>query len=324
METHDLPSVSAIIPAWNAERSLEDCVASLTGQTHPPIEILVVDDGSTDGTAALAAALPVRLVGQSHQGPSSARNHGARLASGKILFFVEADASYSERYVERCVRKLVGTPGGGTILGALHCWPRGSWLDAYWTEMRRLSLRSYRPFSGWFYRMSDFRRLGGFREDLFHGEDVDLARRLRESGRSILFEPEARWYHRYPSTLSEWLRKSFGYGLSTARGDSSGRALIGASARLLLFSLATLAPLLLLVSRRTFAAALLFAGVQALFFIYWTFRIARTPASPLSFPHLLLYAPLTLLNHAAYSLGILVGLAGTGRRNKEKKRPLSG
>ena len=85
-------TLSVIIPAYQAARYLAAALHSVLTQTLPPDEIIVVDDGSTDGTAAIARAVPqVRLVQQSNGGAASARNHGVRVASGKWLAFLDAD-----------------------------------------------------------------------------------------------------------------------------------------------------------------------------------------------------------------------------------------
>src|SRR5260370_16253717 len=82
-----MPTVRAIIPAYNAEATLARAIDSCVSQTHPLLEIIVVDDGSTDGTVDIARGYPepVRLECKTNGGPSSARNHGARVAQGGWL-----------------------------------------------------------------------------------------------------------------------------------------------------------------------------------------------------------------------------------------------
>lgn len=87
------PIVSVVIPCFNGERHLSAALASALAQTRPAAEILVIDDGSTDGSAALAAAFgpPVRVVRQRNQGESVARNRGFDLARGDWIAFLDAD-----------------------------------------------------------------------------------------------------------------------------------------------------------------------------------------------------------------------------------------
>jgi glycosyltransferase involved in cell wall biosynthesis len=94
---HDAPSVSVIVPVCNGERFLRDALRSVLEQTRASDEVIVVDDGSTDGTAAIVATLAavaattLHYVHQSNQGPAAARNHGLRLARGAFIAFQDAD-----------------------------------------------------------------------------------------------------------------------------------------------------------------------------------------------------------------------------------------
>jgi glycosyltransferase involved in cell wall biosynthesis len=86
-------SVSAIVPTHNHGRFLGEAVRSALAQTRPPLEVIVVDDGSTDDTGEAVAALAglIRYVRQENRGVSSARNRGAGLALGTLLAFLDAD-----------------------------------------------------------------------------------------------------------------------------------------------------------------------------------------------------------------------------------------
>jgi glycosyltransferase involved in cell wall biosynthesis len=86
-------TISVIIAAYNAEGTLAEALASVLGQTLPPDEIIVIDDGSTDRTAKVAAAASnsIRIIGQSNRGPAAALNLGVKLATGDLLGFIDAD-----------------------------------------------------------------------------------------------------------------------------------------------------------------------------------------------------------------------------------------
>lgn len=90
------PRFSVIIPAYNSETTLARAIDSVLAQSYPAQEIIVVDDGSTDGTASVAARYgdKLRYMRQSNAGVSSARNHGARIAKGDWLAFLDADDWY--------------------------------------------------------------------------------------------------------------------------------------------------------------------------------------------------------------------------------------
>ena len=91
------PAVSVITPAWNAAATLEATIASVAAQTFPDWEMLVADDGSTDATAAIAAAWAARdprvrpLPGPGREGPAGARNRAIRAARGRFIAFLDAD-----------------------------------------------------------------------------------------------------------------------------------------------------------------------------------------------------------------------------------------
>lgn len=85
--------ISVIIPCYNTERYLTDALTSACNQSPPPHEVIVVDDGSTDGSASIAERFgaPVRCARLAHAGIGAARNHGLALASGDVIAFLDAD-----------------------------------------------------------------------------------------------------------------------------------------------------------------------------------------------------------------------------------------
>lgn len=90
----NLPSVSAIIPAYNAAKFIHVAIDSALAQTHHLLEIIVVDDGSRDETAQIAEGYPITVIRQENGGPASARNTGARAAGGEWLAFLDHDDSW--------------------------------------------------------------------------------------------------------------------------------------------------------------------------------------------------------------------------------------
>lgn len=96
-DSHDeegaLPTVSVVIPTYNRARWLGDAIRSVMGQTHRPLEVLVVDDGSTDDTPAVCAEFgpPVRHIPQEHAGAAVARNRGLKEARGEYIAFLDSD-----------------------------------------------------------------------------------------------------------------------------------------------------------------------------------------------------------------------------------------
>lgn len=106
------PTVSVIIPAFNAEGSLELALRSVLTQTHAPAQVIVVNDGSTDGSSAVARAhgARVRYIEQPHAGPGAARNAGLAAATGDYVAFLDADDYWLPAFLERCVSFLETHP----------------------------------------------------------------------------------------------------------------------------------------------------------------------------------------------------------------------
>src|SRR5215471_3318452 len=116
-------NVSVIIPAYNASATLAATVESLLAQTFPHWEALIVDDGSDDDTVAVAESFGerdprIRIIRQSHQGVSSARNTGIAQARCEWLLFLDADDWISPRHLERLTGKL----SANAELGGVYCW----------------------------------------------------------------------------------------------------------------------------------------------------------------------------------------------------------
>src|SRR5215831_19722844 len=86
------PAVSVVMPVYNAEATLEECLTKLGQSTFEDFEVVVVDDGSTDRTKEILSQFPVRVIPSSGRvGPAAARNLGAQVATGEFLFFIDSD-----------------------------------------------------------------------------------------------------------------------------------------------------------------------------------------------------------------------------------------
>jgi teichuronic acid biosynthesis glycosyltransferase TuaG len=110
MDTPQKPTVSVVIPAYNAAEFLADAVDSVLAQTYQPLEVFVVDDGSKDGTRRVAAAFTDRITYIQKQGggPASARNAGIRAASGEWIAFLDADDIWMPNLLERLLQYAGG------------------------------------------------------------------------------------------------------------------------------------------------------------------------------------------------------------------------
>jgi glycosyltransferase involved in cell wall biosynthesis len=108
------PTVTAIVPVFNGRRYLRQAVESVAAQTAPPAELIVVDDGSTDGSLAaldgFAPPFPVRVLRQPNAGQSAARNHALRQATGELVAFLDQDDLWQPRHLERLQAPFTDQP----------------------------------------------------------------------------------------------------------------------------------------------------------------------------------------------------------------------
>ena len=118
------PLVSVVVPAFNASDTIDETLLSIRSQTHRELEIIVVDDGSTDDTRPIAARHAaiddrIQIIVQENAGVAAARNNGWRRARSDLIAFVDADDLWSPRKIERQVRALAI---GGQRVGLVYCW----------------------------------------------------------------------------------------------------------------------------------------------------------------------------------------------------------
>jgi poly-beta-1,6 N-acetyl-D-glucosamine synthase len=212
----DHPLVSVIIPAYNEAAVIVNCVRSVLATTYANIEVILIDDGSTDDTAAIIAQLSetdprVSWMTQDNAGKGAALNRGIRHSRGSILMFVDADGIFSPGTVEEMLR---GFENGR--VGAVCGDDRPVNLNRVQTRLlalishlgtgvvrRALSVIGCLPIvSG---NIGAFRRdvldeIGYFREDTV-GEDLELTWRVHAGGYQVVFQPQALVYAESPSTV---------------------------------------------------------------------------------------------------------------------------
>ena len=188
MMTNHENLVSVIIPAFNAASFLPHAVASIDRQGYQPLEIILVDDGSTDDTAAVARNLPSvsHYFYQENQGPSAARNLGLNHASGEFIAFLDADDLWPAGKLDLQLGRFKTEPQLEVVLGRIQyiSLPGAENLDiAFETEDRTLT---HVHLGSGVYRKSVFDRVGLFEETLRYSEDVDWFMRAREEDISMV------------------------------------------------------------------------------------------------------------------------------------------
>ena len=206
------PRVSIIIPAFNAEKTLGEALGSVRAQTFAEWEAIIVDDGSTDGTAALAADFAardarIRLIGQANGGVSAARNRGLTEAKGEFGLFLDADDSILPGHLE-CLTPLA-SPDQAATCASSYLTPEGVRLPAVLhtglteTPVALLSDFCAMAVHAVVFPIDRVRAVGGFDTRLKTCEDWDLWLRLARSGVTFATVPEAlSLYHMHATSLS--------------------------------------------------------------------------------------------------------------------------
>jgi glycosyltransferase involved in cell wall biosynthesis len=178
-----MPLISVIIPIFNAAHFLHKAVASVLAQECQQLEIIVVDDGSTDDIDAAVTALPiaVRVVKQPNAGPAAARNTGIRAASGEFIAFLDVDDEWPDRTLDALSAMLVADPSLMLIQGFSQVMVLDTTTGRYEAQGNPADAFPYYIGSA-LYRREVFDRVGPFDPTLRFGEDWDWFLRFRDSG----------------------------------------------------------------------------------------------------------------------------------------------
>jgi cellulose synthase/poly-beta-1,6-N-acetylglucosamine synthase-like glycosyltransferase len=227
-----LPLVSVIVPAYNEEKVIGACLDSLVALDYPRerLEIIVVDDGSTDRTAEIISKYrSVNAIKGAHQGPSAARNLALRQAKGEYVAFTDADCVVRPDWLRQLLRgfmaERVAGVGGiqaaakdesafglavGRVLGAF------GFIAAYSRVLKAPADVDHNASCNVLYKKSALDQVGGFDEALWPGEDVDLDHKLSKAGFRLRQDPAVAVEHYRPSTLPQYRNMMYRYGLVQA------------------------------------------------------------------------------------------------------------
>lgn len=175
--------ITCVVPVYNGERYLAEAVRSILDQSLAPLEILVVDDGSTDGTAAALETFGerVRYVYQEHAGASAARNLGIRLARGDLIAFLDADDLFVTHKLQLQASRFAARPGLDMSSG----YTVNFWSPDLSPGERDHDPRLMEPWPRslctWVVRRRLFDKVGEFDEDFPLSQDVDWNIRVEAS-----------------------------------------------------------------------------------------------------------------------------------------------
>lgn len=229
--TPDRPVVSVVVPTRNNIRTIAACLASITRQTYAPLELVVVDNSSDDGTLDVAGEY-ADLVLTAGPERSAQRNLGIERASGEWVVWIDSDMVLPVGTIEAAMDTAAERDAVGVAL------PERTIGEGFWTACRALERSCYLD-DEWLHNPRLVRRSfllddGGFHLDMSGPEDADLRMRMRQQGATIALAPILVDHDEGRLTLAEVMRKRYYYGLSipafAARHDGAvadqGRALL--------------------------------------------------------------------------------------------------
>jgi len=190
------PALSVVIPCYNMGRFLAESVASVLAQGHDgPLDIVIVDDGSTDDTAAFVAALaadglPVRFVRQDNRGPGAARNRGIAEARHDLLAFIDADDLWHADKLRRQLPALLAEPERDFVLGHQRTFTLRPGAAEGSRDYELHPPQFIFLVGCGLYRRRTFERVGLFDETMRYSEDTDWFFRCREANLAYLVLPD--------------------------------------------------------------------------------------------------------------------------------------
>ncbi len=215
-------TISVIIPVYNGVQVILHCLDAVFASSYKDYEVIVVDDGSTDGSGELAAKRPCHVLQMPRKsGPSAARNHGAGTASGDILFFLDADITIEPDTLAKIAQTFDDRPEiSGLFCSYQHDTPAHNFFSQYKNLIHHYTHQTSHEiattFCGGFgaIKRSVFARMGGFNVDYLYLEDIEMGYRLNQAGHLIMLNKAIQVTHLKRYTF-----------VSLIRSDVHGRAI---------------------------------------------------------------------------------------------------
>ena len=222
------PPVTVIIPAKDRAEELKGCLESVFAQEYPAdmIEVIVIDDGSRDETAGVARSFPCKLFSlEKSRGQSFCRNLAAGVGRGEILAFLDSDCIAAKTWLRDLV-PLFQWGRVGAVGGRVEGYFEESGLDRYENAFSSLSMGkhmihgandeslAYAPTCNLLTRKTVYAEIGGIRDGMHVGEDVDFCWRMRARGHALLYVPFGYVRHKHRNRLPAMLKRRLEYGTS--------------------------------------------------------------------------------------------------------------
>jgi len=235
------PLISIIIPVKNASKTIQKCIDSILNLNYPEYEIIIIDDGSTDDTSSLlnnyfqsGRMKNYRYIKINSSGPSKARNIGIDISNGEFVAFTDADCIIDREWLNELLKgfesydeKIAGV-GGEQLspdddtdfcksindfmkkIGFITDYIKT--IENHKKQNFKFIETNHNPTCNVIYKKEIFKKVGGFLDGLWPGEDVELDYRIKKYGYKLLFNPKAIVYHYRPETIEKFSKMMFNYG----------------------------------------------------------------------------------------------------------------
>jgi len=221
-ESSGKPKVSIIIPTYNSEKTLFQCLKSVYSQSYPFYEVIIVDNYSTDGTLDIAKKFGAKII-QAKSNPATARNIGIANSTGKYVLFLDADQilspSVTKECVEKCEKEEANMAKIPEVFIGKSFW---SQCSALWKNCYQTSVKDKFQGEPRFFVKNRVIQAGMFNEILLWAEDYELYNRMKKFRfketrcKSVIFHIE-------PNSVKKILLKLFRYGKSMPHYSKSTR-----------------------------------------------------------------------------------------------------
>ncbi len=208
------PKVSVIVPVYNGEKTIRQCIDSLLKQDYPNYEVIIADNNSTDNTSEIIKNYSVQLLIEKKRGSSAARNTGAKIARGKILAFTDSDCILRTEWLRKLTEPIIeGTVAtlGGTIsagkskLEMIEQKAYENYLETIKKEkfVKTVDTRNFAIKKG------IFQKIGGFDEKVKGPEDTDFGLRLVHQDYKIYFVNNAPVKHFHKTSFNRIIKVKY-------------------------------------------------------------------------------------------------------------------
>lgn len=227
--------ISVIVPAHNEEDVIQDSLKVLLDEEYEPKEIIVVNDGSTDSTREIVNSYgnKIKLINfNTGHSAAFARNAGAKVASGDVLVFIDADVIISKNFFNTLAQDY---REHNFIFASINVKPIATNIisksfaleKSYFPKIEKKEfIGNFKniPSFAFIFRKDFFEKIGGYNENIFYFEDSYLTKRCIETGNKMFLDPDLTVYHKEPYTLWETYRQGLYKGKGSVSLYKQGRA----------------------------------------------------------------------------------------------------